>query len=52
VAEIAQTERAMGIEKARNRALLILGGSGLAAFGLNRTAEGLADQMARKVRAE
>jgi hypothetical protein len=50
--EIAETERAMGIEKARNRALLILGGSGLAAFGLNRTAEGLADQMARKVRAE
>lgn len=52
MAEIAQTERAMGIEKARNRALMILGGSGLAAFGLNRTAEGLADQMARKVRGE
>jgi len=56
LSEIAEIERTMGVEKARNRALMILGASsaafGAAAFQLNRTAEGMAEQLGRKVRGE
>ena len=50
--DIAATEKALGIEKARNRALLILSGGGLAVFGINKRAEGMVDQMARKIKGE
>lgn len=50
--DISDTEKALGIEKARNRALLILGGGGLAVFGINKRAEGMVDQMARKIKGE
>lgn len=56
LSEIAEIERTMGVEKARNKALMILGASsaafGAAAFQLNRTAEGMAEQLGRKVRSE
>jgi hypothetical protein len=54
--EIAEVERTMGVEKARNRALTILGASsaafGAALFGVNRTIEGVASQTASKIKGE